>query len=133
MKKNVFVAMSSILVLGAALAGCGGAGNEAAKPADNNASQGATAEKPAAGPKVLRLNLHSEPPTADPGIAEDSTSGTIIRATFEGLTRNAGDGKVHEAAAESYTVSEDGKTYTFKIRDAEIAFHRKKRARRGIP
>ncbi|MGG1662766.1 peptide ABC transporter substrate-binding protein [Brevibacillus sp. NRS-1366] len=117
MKKNVFVAMSSILVLGAALAGCGSA-NQAAAPADK-AAQGSTAEKPAAGAKVLRLNLHSEPPTADPGIAEDSTSGTIVRATFEGLTRNGGDGKVHEAAAESYTVSEDGKTYTFKIRDAK--------------
>ncbi|WNC15323.1 peptide ABC transporter substrate-binding protein [Brevibacillus brevis] len=118
MKKNVFVAMSSILVLGAALAGCGG---NAAKPADTGASQGSApaAEKPASGPKVLRVNLHSEPPTADPGIAEDSTSGTIVRATFEGLTRTGEDGKVHEAAAESYTVSEDGKTYTFKLRDAK--------------
>ncbi|MFJ9500012.1 peptide ABC transporter substrate-binding protein [Brevibacillus centrosporus] len=118
MKKNVFVAMSSILVLGAALAGCGSS-NEA-KPADN-ANQGSApaAEAPAAGPKVLKINLHSEPPTADPGIAEDSTSGTIVRAAFEGLTRAGGDGKVHEAAAESYTVSEDGKTYTFKLRDAK--------------
>lgn len=114
MKKNVFVAMSSILVLGAALAGCGG-GNQAAP--ENN--QGSNAEAPATGPKVLKLNLHSEPPTADPGIAEDSTSGTIIRATFEGLTRTAEDGKVHEAAAESIEVSEDGAKYTFKLRDAK--------------
>lgn len=114
MKKNVFVAMSSILVLGAALAGCGG-GNQAAP--ENN--QGSNAEAPATGPKVLKLNLHSEPPTADPGIAEDSTSGTIIRATFEGLTRTGEDGKVHEAAAESYEVSEDGTKYTFKLREAK--------------
>ncbi|EST54417.1 ABC transporter substrate-binding protein [Brevibacillus panacihumi W25] len=116
MKKNVFLAMSSILVLGAALAGCGG-GNQAAAPADN---QGSNAEAPAStDPKVLKVNLHSEPPTADPGIAEDSTSGTIIRATFEGLTRTGEDGKVHEAAAESYEVSEDGTKYTFKLRDAK--------------
>lgn len=117
MKKNVFVAMSSILVLGAALAGCG---SNAAKPADN-AGQGSApaAEASQAGPKVLKVNLHSEPPTADPGIAEDSTSGTIVRAAFEGLTRTGEGGKVHEAAAESYTVSEDGKTYTFKLRDAK--------------
>jgi len=114
MKKNVFLAMSSILVLGAALAGCGG---NSAAPADNN--QGSNAEAPATGPKVLKVNLHSEPPTADPGIAEDSTSGTIIRATFEGLTRTGEDGKVHEAAAESYEVSEDGTKYTFKLRDAK--------------
>lgn len=113
MKQNVLAAMSSILVLGAALAGCGGA-NEAA-PAEN----GSSAEAPATGPKNLRLNLHAEPPTADPGLAEDSTSGTIIRATFEGLTRTGADGQVHLAAAESYEVSEDGLTYTFKLRDAK--------------
>lgn len=117
MKKNVFVAMSSILVLGAALAGCGG--NQAA-PADNNtAGNNTETTAPAAGPKVLKLNLHSEPPTADPGIAEDTTSGTVILATFEGLTRVGKDNKVQEAAAESYTVSEDGKKYTFKLRDAK--------------
>ncbi|CAI8754559.1 Oligopeptide-binding protein OppA [Brevibacillus sp. IT-7CA2] len=116
MKKNVFVAMSSILVLGAALAGCGG-GNQAA-PADSNASAGKTENSaPATGSKLLKLNLHSEPPTADPGIAEDTTSSTIITATFEGLTRVGKDGKYAPAAAESYTVSEDGKKYTFKIRD----------------
>ncbi|MED1958378.1 peptide ABC transporter substrate-binding protein [Brevibacillus formosus] len=116
MKKNVFVAMSSILVLGAALAGCGG-GNQAA-PADSNASGAKTENSaPTSGSKVLKLNLHSEPPTADPGIAEDTTSSTIITATFEGLTRVGKDGKYNPAAAESYTVSEDGKKYTFKIRD----------------
>jgi oligopeptide transport system substrate-binding protein len=120
MKKNVFVAMSSILVLGAALAGCGG-GNEA-KPADNGAanSNNQQAAAPASSaPKVLKLNLHSEPPTADPGIAEDSTSGAIVRATFDGLTRTGEDGKPHESAAEKVEVSPDGLTYTFKIRDAK--------------
>ncbi|MFD2369592.1 peptide ABC transporter substrate-binding protein [Brevibacillus sp. GCM10020057] len=117
MKKNVFVAMSSILVLGAALAGCGS--NDAAKPADNGQASAPAQEATKSGPKILKVNLHSEPPTADPGIAEDSTSGTIVRAAFEGLTRTGEDGKVHEAAAESYTVSEDGKTYTFKLRDAK--------------
>jgi len=115
MKKNVFVAMSSVLVLGAALAGCGGA-NEA-KPADNNNQQ---AQAPASsGPKVLKLNLHSEPPTADPGIAEDTTSGAILRATFDGLTRTNEDGKPHESIAEKIEVSPDGLTYTFKLRDAK--------------
>jgi len=115
MKKNVFVAMSSVLVLGAALAGCGGA-NEA-KPADNNNQQ---AQAPASsGPKVLKLNLHTEPPTADPGIAEDTTSGAILRATFDGLTRTNEDGKPHESIAEKIEVSPDGLTYTFKLRDAK--------------
>ncbi|MGE5704232.1 MAG: peptide ABC transporter substrate-binding protein [Clostridia bacterium] len=114
MKKNVFVLVSSVLVLGAALAGCGG--SNTAAPTENKGS----AEQPAqTGPKVLRLNLHSEPPTADPGIAEDSTSGAIIRATFDGLTRNGEDGKPHESVAEKIDISPDMLTYTFHLRDSK--------------
>ncbi|MFY0544530.1 peptide ABC transporter substrate-binding protein [Brevibacillus sp. H7] len=114
MKKNIFVAMSSILVLGAALAGCGGD-----KPADSAAGNSQQTSSDSTGPKVLKLNLHSEPPTADPGIAEDASSGAIIRATFDGLTRTQEDGKPHESIAEKIEVSPDQLTYTFKLRDAK--------------
>ncbi|GIO09316.1 oligopeptide-binding protein OppA [Brevibacillus reuszeri] len=100
MKKNVFILMSSILILGGIAAGSFG-------------------PIKAIEPKVLRLNFTSDPPTVDPGIAEDSASGTVIRAIFEGLTRLGKDGKIHAAAAESYTVSTDGKIYTFKIRESK--------------
>ncbi len=115
MKKNLFVLVSSVLVLGAALAGCGG---NAATSTNSSASQG-TADKASSGPQVLRLNLHSEPPTADPGIAEDSTSGAVLRATFDGLTRTTEDGKQHESVAEKINVSDDMLTYTFTLRDSK--------------
>ncbi|MGZ0051021.1 peptide ABC transporter substrate-binding protein [Brevibacillus gelatini] len=112
MKKSVFAAMSSILVLSAALAGCGG-GEQAGK-------QGNSAEsEQTSGPKILRMNMKTEPPTADPGLAEDSISGAIMRATFDGLTRIGEDGKPHESVAEKIEVSEDGLTYTFHLRDSK--------------
>lgn len=104
MKKSIFALVSSVLVLGTALAGCG---------SDNSGEQ--KEEKP----QVLRLNLHSEPPTADPGLAEDTTSGAIVRATFDGLTRTGQDGLPMESIAEKIDVSEDQKTYTFHLRDAQ--------------
>ena len=104
--------MSSILVLGAVLAGCGSA-NEA-----SNGNSGQTAPAENTGPKVLKMNLQSEPPTADPGIAEDTTSGAIVRATFDGLTRSV-DGKPKESMAEKIEVSSDLLTYTFTIREAK--------------
>ncbi|QRG68135.1 peptide ABC transporter substrate-binding protein [Brevibacillus choshinensis] len=113
MKKSVFAAMSSILVLSAALAGCGGGDNAA------SGQSGQAANEENKGPKVLRMNLHSEPPTADPALAEDSTSGALLRATFDGLTRIGEDGKPHESVAEKIDVSEDGMTYTFHLRDSK--------------
>ncbi|MED1851536.1 peptide ABC transporter substrate-binding protein [Brevibacillus borstelensis] len=114
MKKSVFAAMSSILVLSAALAGCGGGD----KAADNAQGNTATKEE-STGPKVLRLNFKSEPPTANPALAEDSTSGALLRATFDGLTRIGEDGKPHESVAEKIDISEDGLTYTFHLRDSK--------------
>jgi len=113
MKQTILAAMSSILVLGAALAGCGGAD----KPAGDANGNGPQSQN--ASPQVLKLNLHSEPPTADPGIAEDSVSGSLIRATFDGLTRTQEDGKAHESIAEKIEISSDQRVYTFKLRDAK--------------
>ncbi|MGE5702658.1 MAG: peptide ABC transporter substrate-binding protein [Clostridia bacterium] len=123
MKKSVFAAMSSLLVLGVALAGCGPSNQSAQTTPSSNQTTTPT-QTPAATPeksepKVLHLNLHSEPPTADPGLAEDSTSGAVVRATFDGLTRTGDDGKPHESAAEKIDVSPDLKTYTFTIREAK--------------
>lgn len=67
----------------------------------------------------LHLNLHSEPPTLDPGLGEDNISFAIIRATFDGLTRVGADGQIHASAAEKIDISDDLKTYTFHLRDAK--------------
>ncbi|WP_139491939.1 peptide ABC transporter substrate-binding protein [Brevibacillus dissolubilis] len=113
MKKNIFVLMSSVLVLGAALAGCGGA--------DNASTEGSQASENSGQPQVLRMNLHSEPPTADPGLAEDSSSGAVVRATFDGLTRLDKDGKPLNSVATDVKISEDGKQYTFTLRESKWA------------
>lgn len=66
--------------------------------------------------QVLNLSISSEPPTADPAKATDSTSGALVRAVFEGLIRGVKDGEAIPGVAESWEMSEDGKTYTFKLR-----------------
>ncbi|UFJ40923.1 peptide ABC transporter substrate-binding protein [Brevibacillus humidisoli] len=114
MKKNAFILMSSVLALSVALAGCGSA-NNAATGDQNKESQADTGDKA----QLLRANLHSEPPTADPGLAEDSTSGAVIRATFDGLTRLNAEGKPVESVAEKIEISDDLKTYTFHLRDSQ--------------
>lgn len=61
-----------------------------------------------------------EPSTFDPNECQDTGSHTILAATQEGLVRaKVVDGKdvLEPAAAESWSVSDDGLVYTFKIRD----------------
>lgn len=67
---------------------------------------------------VLKINAYTEPPSLDPRIATDMTSMQIIGMLFEGLTRFDEEGVPHLALAESYERSEDGKTYTFKLKEA---------------
>lgn len=69
--------------------------------------------------QVLNISTTSEPPTIDPALATDSTSGAIIKNVFEGLT-SMKDGEPQPAVAESWDVSEDGKMVTFKLRDNAV-------------
>ena len=72
------------------------------------------------GPRQERADLifvnGAEPETLDPSIITGQPEGRIVNALFEGLTTFNAQGKSGPGMAESWSVSEDGKTYTFKIR-----------------
>ncbi|MGO1371720.1 MAG: peptide ABC transporter substrate-binding protein, partial [Senegalia sp. (in: firmicutes)] len=71
--------------------------------------------------QVLKMNWQSEPPSLDPQISQDATSSRILIDTLDGLIRLNEEGEATEGSgmAESWEVSEDGKEYTFKLRDAK--------------
>ncbi|WP_134685663.1 peptide ABC transporter substrate-binding protein [Brevibacillus migulae] len=117
MNKSVFALMSTVVALSAVIAGCGG-GNQAA-PANTQTADNSAAPAKSDVPQVLRINIHQEPSTVDPGIAEDNVSGGITRATFDGLTRLDKDAKPMNSIAQDVKVSEDGLTYTFTLRDSK--------------
>ena len=104
------------LVLSMFLAACSG-GKDNTSSSDNG-KKGEDGKKEAV-KQELRINIATEPFSLHPGLANDSTSGGVIRQTFEGLTRIEKDGKPHPAAAAEITTSDDLKTYTFKLRDAK--------------
>jgi oligopeptide transport system substrate-binding protein len=66
---------------------------------------------------TLNVNLGNEPPSLDWSLATDSTSVNIINNIMEGLTKFGADFTPEPNLAESWQISEDGKTYTFKIRE----------------
>ncbi|MGO4538757.1 peptide ABC transporter substrate-binding protein [Paenibacillus sp. 2TAB19] len=111
-KRSVFSYVTLLLVLTLIVAGCGNKNNNPANP--NNSGNGESEGTQEA--RAFRMNLHSEPPSLDPALMEDNVSGTVATGIYEGLTRKDESGNTVEGMAESWEVSEDGKTYTFKIR-----------------
>ncbi|SHI88123.1 oligopeptide transport system substrate-binding protein [Geosporobacter subterraneus DSM 17957] len=104
MFKKSLVLMLILALVVTAFAGCGSkAPTEAEKPAE---------------PKVLKFNLNADPKTIDPQLNSAADGGHIVNNTFEGLMREI-DGKLENAMAEKYEISEDGLTYKFTIRDAK--------------
>ena len=69
--------------------------------------------------QVLRLNIHTEPPTLDPRKATDCVSIFVIKQCQEGLMQRGHDGKARPGLAERYDVSADGLIYTFYLRETE--------------
>jgi len=66
----------------------------------------------------LVLGVVLEPPHLDPTAGAAAAIDEIVYANvFEGLTRIGANGEVLPDLAESWTVSNDGKTYTFTLRD----------------
>ncbi|MEG1798733.1 MAG: peptide ABC transporter substrate-binding protein, partial [Synergistaceae bacterium] len=66
--------------------------------------------------KIIIFNHGREPKAWDPSI-DDSDGSTVIGNIFDGLMRDKKDGSLGYGQAKSHTVSKDGLTYTFKLRD----------------
>lgn len=58
----------------------------------------------------------AEPETIDPALNSTTDGSTLILHAFEGLTRIDAKGNTVPGVAEKWTVSKDGKVYTFKLR-----------------
>ena len=66
---------------------------------------------------VYRIATMGEPKTLDPHGVSGTWENYIVGDAFMGLLTDAADAKPIPGAAESWTISDDGLTYTFKIRD----------------
>ena len=108
-KKLLLLVVGLLGSLALAAAGCGG-GNESS----NTTGGGATGE---ASNQVLRMAWSTEPPSLDPGLATDTTSSNILLAIMDPLVKlNPDTLEAEPSLAESWDISEDGKTVTFHLR-----------------
>jgi len=67
--------------------------------------------------QVIHIGNGADPQTLDPHRAQGVPESNIGRDLFEGLIAEAPNGDLIPGVAESWEVSEDGKIYTFKLRE----------------
>ena len=67
--------------------------------------------------QTLDRGLSGEPDTLDPHKMKLLSELVVLRDLFEGLTKSDADGNIIPGAAQSWDVSDDGKTYTFHLRE----------------
>ena len=91
----------------------GGGGGDPLAPSGGNSSSGGSAKGD------LRL-IGGDPLTMDPAQASDSGSAAYIVEIFGGLVTLDQNLKIVPDLAESWDVTNDGKTYTFKIRNMNV-------------
>ncbi len=67
--------------------------------------------------KVIKYSISDDPQQMDPTLNTYSRSSIVLQNLFQGLYKLGPDGETFiPACAESYTVSEDGLKYTFKLK-----------------
>lgn len=66
---------------------------------------------------IFKYDIIGNPRTLDPQTVRDSSGLELIANIYDGLLRLDDKGNVECAVAESYSVSDDGLRYTFKLRD----------------
>ncbi len=121
MNKKLLALFMAMALIVASLAGCTQPPAETteapaettAAPAETTAAAETTA--PTTNEVVFNWNIGADPKTIDPCLNGASDGGDVINQTFEGLVREK-SGKVLPGIAESWEVSEDGLTVTFKLR-----------------
>lgn len=74
------------------------------------------------GEGVLRYPIPNTPTTLDPGIVRDGDTLDLLQQIYEGLVGWDENNEVVGKIAESWTISDDGTLYTFKLRPG-VKFH----------
>ncbi|MBL7497598.1 ABC transporter substrate-binding protein [Frankia sp. CNm7] len=88
---------------------------------DSSDTPAAASATPVAGGKLTYATVQ-EPSCIDPGYDPSTVTGVIDRNIFDSLVSQTATGETKPWLATSWTVSPDGKTYRFSLRDG-VTFH----------
>ncbi|WAH40499.1 ABC transporter substrate-binding protein [Alicyclobacillus fastidiosus] len=110
------LAMASVCVLGTLVVGCASPSKSPPKNSVMNAAAGTSQQRPQVGGDIV-IDSPLPPKALDPAEAFDMASGEIISAMYDQLLMYKGTTtQIVPMAAKSYSVSPNGKVYTFQLR-----------------
>ena len=125
-KRNAVRAAAAALAAMMALTACGGGGgNETTAAAGGDTGSTAAGGDAAAsgsgevGKTDITVAMGADIVTLDPAGQQDTTTAVVIKHAYSTLLDISDEGELVPDLAESYELSEDGKTYTFHLRDAK--------------
>lgn len=115
LRKTILLAMVMVLIL----TSCTTPGqSDNVAPIDEEEVTTDVNESEKTGKKILKYSLTADAPTLDPQLMNSIPSSTVGFHIYEGLMRNH-VGEIQPGMAKDYEISEDGKIYTFYLRDAQ--------------
>lgn len=117
MKKKLLALFLALVMVGAVLPGCG----DGSKDPGGQGNNGKTGE-PVKGGEITVGIAQDLDDSLDPHQTVAAGTREVLFNIFEGLVKPNSDGEMIPAVAEKYTLSEDGSTYTFTLREG-VKFH----------
>lgn len=116
MKKKVLALFLALTMVGAVLCGCKDGSGQGAE-----GSNGLNQERKANGEIVVAIAQDLED-SLDPHGSVSAGTREVLFNIYEGLVKTTPSGELIPAVAADYTISDDGLTYTFKLREG-VKFH----------
>lgn len=114
-KKRIMALLMTLVMTASLLAGCGGGDSESSTKA---AGEGGSGE----GQDTLTVAMGSDATSLDPVAVNNVYSSNVMKQIYDNLVDLDSEGNVVPMLAESYEVSDDGLTYTFKLKQG-VKFH----------
>lgn len=111
-RKGKALALALLLLGAVGLSACGGGSRGGTDPTQPEPGKTTDAQ-------LITLNLGTEPPNLDHNKTTDSASFDILTNVMEGLVRLGEGGRIDKGSGQAadWTISPDGKKYTFVLKD----------------
>jgi peptide/nickel transport system substrate-binding protein len=118
-KKSLVIPMLALSLVGALLTGCSTSSSDSSSsPSSSNAQSTSAATKE----KTLRVGIFTDFGTLNPAKSSLLIDEELYNNIYDPLIKMNKDGQLEPSLATKWTVSDDGKTYTFNLRN-DVKFH----------